>query len=130
MRLRTGLSLGLIALVAVVSSISSATPLRSKPTPKADAITGEWDVVLTSPDNTLELTLKLKLAGNKVTGTSESSHLGPGMVSDGSWANNKLKFTLTTNHATLALTGTLQKGKLAGEWDTGHMQGKWEAKKK
>jgi len=30
----------------------------------------------------------------------------------------------------VTLTGALQNGKLAGEWDAGHMQGKWEAKKK
>ena len=30
----------------------------------------------------------------------------------------------------LTLTGALQNGKLGGEWDAGHMQGKWEAKKK
>ncbi len=128
MRLRTSVILVVIALLAVVSSASPIMPWQHKP--KADVISGEWDVALTTPDKTLQLTLKLKLEGDKVTGTSESSHLGNGTISDGSWGNNKLKITVETSHAPLALTGTLQNGKLAGEWDAAQMQGKWEAKKK
>jgi hypothetical protein len=37
---------------------------------------------------------------------------------------------METSHAPLTLTGALQNGKLVGELDAGHMQGKWEAKKK
>jgi hypothetical protein len=44
--------------------------------------------------------------------------------------NNKLTISVETSHAPLTLTGALQNGKLVGEWDAGHMQGKWEAKKK
>jgi hypothetical protein len=108
-------------------------PWQHKPkqsNPKADAISGAWDAVLTTDDNTVQLTLTLKLEGNKVTGSSESSHLGSGAISNGSWANNKLTITVGTSHGPLTLTGTLQNGKLSGEWDAGHMQGKWEAKKK
>jgi hypothetical protein len=56
--------------------------------------------------------------------------LGSGAINNGSWVNNKLTITVETSHAPLTLTGALQNGKLAGEWDAGHMQGKWEAKKK
>jgi hypothetical protein len=133
MQLRTFVILVVLALLASVSSASSTAHGQRKPPeqhkPQADAISGEWDAVLTVPDNTVQITLKLKLEGDKVTGVSESSHLGNGKI-NGSWANNKLEITVETNHAPLALTGTLQKGKLAGEWDIGHMQGKWDAKKK
>ncbi|MCI0389589.1 MAG: hypothetical protein MOB07_12620 [Acidobacteria bacterium] len=129
MQLKASVILVVIALLAVISSASSTAPWQAKPKPKADAISGEWDAVLTSPDNTVQITLKLKLEGDKVTGASESSHLGNGKI-NGSWANNTLKITVETSHAPLALTGTLQNGKLAGEWDASHMQGKWEAKKK
>jgi hypothetical protein len=44
--------------------------------------------------------------------------------------NNKLTITVENGHAPLTLTGALQNGKVVGEWDAGHMQGKWEAKKK
>src|SRR5262245_205161 len=130
MRLRASLISVVIALLAVVSSASTTAPWQAKPKPKADVISGEWDAVITSQDNTAQITLKLKLEGDKVTGASESSHLGDGAISDGSWANNKLKITFETRHGLLALTGALLNGKLAGEWDMGNMQGKWEAKKK
>ena len=129
MQLRASLILVGIALLTVVSSASSTAPWQAKSKSKADAISGEWDAVLTSPDRTVQITLKLKLEGEKVTGVSESSHLGNGAI-NGSWANDTLKITVETSHAPLALTGILQNGKLAGEWDAGHMQGKWEGKKK
>src|SRR5262245_42432276 len=130
MRLRASLISVVIALLAVVSSASTTAPWQAKPKPNADVISGEWDAVITSQDNTAQITLKLKLEGDKVTGASESSHLGDGAISDGSWANNKLKITVESRHGPLALTGALLHGKLAGEWDMGQMQEKWEEKKK
>jgi hypothetical protein len=131
MRLRTSVISVVLTLFAVASTASATMPWQPKqPKPKADAISGVWDAVLTTDDNTAQLTLTLKLEGNKVTGSFESSHLGSGAINNGSWANNKLTITMETSHAPLTLTGTLQNGKLAGELDAGHMQGKWEAKKK
>ncbi|SRR6266508_2226396 len=121
MRLRTSLILVVIALVTLVFSASSIAPWQA--THEADAISGEWEAVFTGQGRTVQITLKLKLEGEKVTGTSESSHLGNGAISNGSWANNKLKITVETNHAPLELTGTLQNDKLAGEWDASHMKG-------
>jgi hypothetical protein len=128
MRLRTSVILAALALLVVASSASATMPWQPKP--KADVISGEWDAVLITQDKNLQLTLALKHEGEKVTGSFESSHLGSGAIKNGSWANNKLTITMETNHAPLTLTGALQNGKLAGEWDAGHMQGKWEAKKK
>jgi len=128
MRLRTSVILVVLALFAVASSAAPTMSWQHKP--KADVISGAWDAVLTTPDKNLQLTLTLKLEANKVTGSFESSHLGSGTINNGSWANNKLTITVETSHAPLTLTGTLQNGKLAGEWDAGHTQGNWEAKKK
>ena len=131
MSLRTSVIMVMIALFAVASSASAMMPWQHKPKqPKADAISGVWDAVLTTDDNTVQLALTLKLEGAKVTGSFESSHLGSGAINNGSWANNKLTITMETSHAPLTLTGALQNDKLVGEWDAGHMQGKWEAKKK
>lgn len=133
MRLRTSVIMVVLTLFVAASSASATMPWQHKPKqsdPKADAISGAWDAVLITDDNNRQLTLTLKLEGNKVTGSFESSHLGSGAVKDGSWVNNKLTITMETSHAPLTLTGALQNGKLAGEWDAGHMQGKWEAKKK
>ena len=128
MRLRTSV-ISVTLTIFAVAATASAT-MFWQPKPKADAISGAWDAVLTTDDNTAQLTLTLKLEGNKVTGSFESSHLGSGAINNGSWENNKLTITMETSHAPLTLTGTLQNGKLAGELDAGHMQGKWEAKKK
>ena len=128
MRLRTSVIMVALTIVVVAPSASATMPWQRKP--KADAISGAWDAVLTTDDNTVQLTLTLKLEGGKVTGSFESSHLGSGAINNGLWANNKLTITMETSHAPLTLTGTLQNGKLAGELDAGHMQGKWEAKKK
>jgi hypothetical protein len=133
MRLRTSMILVMLTLFAVATLASPIRPGQHNPKqhkPSADVISGEWDVVLTTEDANRQLTLKLKLAGNNVTGSFESSHLGSGAIQKGSWANNVLKISLETSHAPLALTGTPQNGKLIGEWDAGHMQGKWEAKKR
>jgi hypothetical protein len=133
MRLRTSVILVALTLFAVASSVSATMPWQHKPEqhkPKADTISGAWDAELITDDNTRRLTLTLKLEGNKVTGSFESSHLGSGAITNGSWANNKLTITMETSHAPVTLTGTLQNGKLAGDWDAGHMKGKWEAKKK
>jgi hypothetical protein len=134
MRVRTSMILViLLTLFAIATPASPIRPGQHSPKqhkPKADVISGEWNVVLTTEENNRQLTLKLKLAGNNVTGSFESSHLGNGAIQNGSWANNVLKISLETTHAPLALTGRLQNGKLAGEWDAGHMQGKWEARKR
>jgi hypothetical protein len=133
MRLRSSMILVTLTLFAVATL---ASPIRAeKHSPeqhkaKADVISGEWDVILTTEDSNRQLTLKLKLSGNKVTGSFESSHLGNGAIQNGSWANKVLKISMETSHAPVALTARLQNGKLAGEWDAGHMQGKWEATKK
>ena len=121
MRLRTSVIMVVLTLFAIASTASATMPWQHKP--KADAISGAWDAVLTTDENTAQLTLTLKLEGNKVTGSFESSHLGSGEINNGSWANNKLTITMETSHAPLTLTGTLQNGKLAGELDAGHMQG-------
>jgi hypothetical protein len=128
MRLKTSLISVALTLFAVASTASATMPWQPKP--KADAISGAWDASFITDDNTRQLTLTLKLEGTKITGNFESSHLGNGAINNGSWVNNKLTITLETNHAPVTLTGALQNGKLAGEWDAGHMQGKWEAKKK
>jgi hypothetical protein len=128
MRFRTSLILVMFTLLTVAALASPIS--RGQHKSKADVISGEWDVVLTTEDDNRQLTLKLKLAGNNVTGSFESSHLGNGAIQKGSWENNVLKISMETSHAPLELTGTLKNSKLIGEWDAGHMQGKWEAKKK
>jgi hypothetical protein len=138
MRLKTFLSLLLVALTAgVPSACSAAATLHNEvwrhqvAPPDADPISGEWDVTFHVQDMTTPATFKLKLEGDKVTGTAESAHTGPGTVRDGSWTENKLSFTLDfEKHESIAITGSLRDGKLSGEFRTEGFVEKWEATKK
>jgi hypothetical protein len=138
MRLKTFLSLVMVALVAGVPSACSAAAtlhneiLRHEVLPKdGDPISGEWVVTFYVQGTTTPATFKLKLDGDKVTGTAESAHTGPGTVRDGSWRENKLSFTLDfKDHESIAVTGSLKDGKLAGEFRTEGFVEKWEATKK
>lgn len=95
-----------------------------------DQVTGDWDGSADAQGTTIPFTLKLKLDGEKVTGTSEGAQ-GSLPISKGSFVGNKLTFTLETPNGAIVLTGMVKEGKIAGEFDfAGQMTGKWEAKKK
>jgi hypothetical protein len=138
MRLKTFVSLLLLALAAgVPSACSAAATLHNEIWrhevlyKDSDPISGEWDVSFYVHGTTTPATFKLKLEGDKVTGTAESAHTGPGTVRDGSWTENKLSFTLDfKKHESIAITGSLKDGKLSGEFRTEGFVEKWEATKK
>lgn len=138
MRLKTSLILILLTLTTgVPSGCSAAANLHHEiwrhevVSQDSDPISGEWDVSFYVHDTTTPATFKLKLDGDKVTGTAESAHTGPGTVSKGSWADNKLSFTLDfKNHESIAITGGLKDGRLTGEFRTEGFVAKWDAKKK
>jgi len=130
MRLRRLMSL--VAIAVMASACSSVTALHHKMMKdKTDPISGEWDVLFTLQGTTVPGKFKLKLDGDKVTGTAESEHTGPGTLSKGTWVDHKISFTLDfAAHDSIAVTGTMKDGKLVGEFRTEGMQGSWEAKKK
>jgi hypothetical protein len=138
MRLKTFVSLGLLAMLASVPLACSAAATVhnemwhhevSRPAP--DPISGEWAVSFKVQGTVTPATFKLKLDGDKVTGTADSAHTGPGTVRDGSWSENKLSFTLDfKNHESIAITGVLKDGMLTGEFRTEGFVSNWEAIKK
>ena len=138
MRLKTFVSLILLAVAtSVPSACSAAATLHNGIVhhevlqPDPDPITGEWDVTFHVQDSKTPATFKLKLEGNKITGTVYSEHTGAGTLRDGSWKDNKLSFTVDfPNHESIAITGTLKDGMLVGEFRTEGFSEKWEAKKK
>ena len=138
MYLRSILTLVLLALTTTTplacSSVDSLHREVFRPNATkqdSDPISGDWDVTFHVHNTTTPATFKLKLEGNKVTGTAYSDHTGPGKVRDGSWVNNKLSFTLEfQKHESIAVTGVLKDGTLAGEFRTEGFTEKWEAKKK
>lgn len=100
------------------------------PAAGGDPISGEWAAAADANGTQFPFTLKLKLEGDKVTGSSDSDQ-GSAPVSKGSWVGNKLSFTLDTPNGAITFTATLKDGKISGDFDfAGQMTGKWEAKKK
>jgi hypothetical protein len=130
MRLRIFLSLILLVLVVAGSSQFSAKARAGGPVQKEDPISGDWDVSFKVAGSVTPATFKLKLDGEKVTGTANSDHTGPGTIRDGSWIDGKLNFTLDfKTHESIAIDGHLQDGKLVGEFHTEGFTSAWEATK-
>ena len=96
----------------------------------ADLIAGEWDATLEAQGSTAPVTFKFKVDGDRITGASESAHMGPGKISKGTWAPDKLSFTMDGAFGSIAISAVLKEGKLVGEFDAGKMHGKFAAKKK
>ena len=132
MRLRTLISLvAAIVMAVTASSVAAATPLPKAVDDKADPISGEWTVLFEVQGMQVTGKFNLKLDGDKVTGTAETKHTGPGTLSKGTWANPQVNFTLNfAEHESIVVTGKLKDGKLVGEFTTEGMQGTWEATKK
>ena len=132
MRLRSLMSVAAVTVMAMICSSGMATTLHNKVVnDKKDPISGEWDVMFELQGTKVPGKFKLKLDGNKVTGTAESEHTGPGTLSEGKWADNKISFTLDfAAHESIVVTGTVKDGKLIGDFRTEGMQGTWEASKK
>lgn len=95
-----------------------------------DVVSGDWDASADAQGTAIPFTLKLKLEGDKVTGTSDSAQ-GSAPLSKGTYSAGKLSFTLDTPNGAIGMTGMVKDGKIVGEFDfAGQMTGKWEATKK
>ena len=124
-----GLELKRAGMASASAAPKPAAPAAA-PAAGGDPISGEWDATADAGGTSLPFTLKLKLDGDKVTGTSESAQ-GTATLSKGSFAANKLSFNLDTPNGAIVMTALLKDGKLVGDFDfAGQMTGKWEAKKK
>lgn len=127
-----GLELKRAAMVASApaSSVGASSSSASAAAPAGDPISGEWDAAADANGTQFPFTLKLKLEGDKVTGSSESAQ-GAATLTKGSWAGNKLSFSLDTGNGLIGMTAVIKDGKLVGDFDfAGQMTGKWEASKK
>jgi hypothetical protein len=110
---------------------ASAPSASSAAAPAAgDVVSGDWDASADAQGTAIPFTLKLKLEGDKVTGSSESAQ-GAVPLSKGTYSAGKLSFSLDTPNGAIGLTGMIKDGKIVGEFDfAGQMTGKWEATKK
>lgn len=118
------------AAAATPPPAAATPPAATKPAAGGDPVTGDWDATADVGGTSLPFTMKLKLEGDKVTGSTESAQ-GSVPISKGSFVGDKLSITIDTPNGAVVLTGIVKDGKLAGDFDfAGQMQGKWEAKKK
>ncbi len=126
-----GLELKRAAMSAAAPAGGSvASAPKTSPSVAGDPLSGNWDAAADAQGTSIPFTLTLKLEGDKVTGSSESAQ-GAVPLSKGTWAANKLTFSLDTPNGAITMTGTIKDGKLVGEFDfAGQMTGKWEATKK
>ncbi|HWO02256.1 MAG TPA: hypothetical protein VNS63_23625 [Blastocatellia bacterium] len=112
------------AATAPAGGSSAAAPAAG------DVVTGEWDGSADANGTAIPFTLKLKLDGDKVTGTSDGGQ-GSLPISKGTYSAGKLSFSLEIpNAGEVVLTGAIKDGKIAGEYTMSGQTGKWEAKKK
>jgi hypothetical protein len=113
------------ALVAAAPPAAGTAPAAA-----GDPISGEWEGSADAQGTAIPFTLKLKLEGDKVTGTSDSAQ-GSAPLSKGTYVAGKISFSLETPNGAIGLTGIVKDGKIVGDFDfAGQMTGKWEAKKK
>lgn len=129
----------LLLFLLLMATISIAYPASSNNQPAAksadDPVTGEWDASFHSKENSdVSFTLKLKLDGDKVTGSTESSH-GTFPISEGTFVGNKLTLKVDSSNGLVVLTGMVKNGKIEGEFDftdkkASKRKDKWTAKKK
>jgi len=108
----------------------STPPAAAPKAAPGDPVSGEWDATADAQGTEVPFTLKLMLAAGKVTGES-SSAMGTAPLSDGTFANDKLSFTLEIPQGKLTFTATVKDGKITGDFDMAGMGGgKWQAKRK
>src|SRR6185503_21194100 len=83
------------------SAMGAAAPPAAPPAAAAapaaagDPITGEWEAAAEAQGTQIPFTLKLKLEGDKVTGTSDSAQ-GSAPLSKGTFVAGKISFSLET----------------------------------
>jgi len=127
------MTITILAFVAVMGLVGAGLVAAGAPDlpDKPDPITGEWAGTFEVNGHTAEVTLKLKLDGDRVAGTADSEHTGPGTLSKGMWSKDKLSFTMDfAAHESIAVTAVLKGGTLTGEFRTEGMVGTWEARRK
>ena len=112
----------------LVSPRSLSASSSSTQVDKANPISGDWNATFEVEGMKVPFRLKLRLDDQKVTGTAESQHTGAGTLTDGSYSEEKLSFTMVfAKHESIAVSGKLEGSKLRGEFATEGRKGTWYA---
>jgi hypothetical protein len=133
MLVRISFAVGSLLLLVLHSDIVAKELLPSpkfsaSAADKADALSGDWNALFEVEGNKVPVKFKFKLNGQQVTGTADSDHTGPGTLSNGTFAANKISFTMVfARHESIDVTGKLEARKLFGEFSTEGRKGTWTA---
>jgi hypothetical protein len=122
----------LVAAVVVLAFCGTLSAARA-----ADDPTGTWKWTVTFNNNSFDATLKLKLDGDKLTGTMPGRDNQETAISDASFKDGKVSFSVTreingqkrTTKYEGTLSGDTIKGKTTRERDGNVTSTDWEAKR-
>ncbi len=114
-----------LAIAYVVFGQPSASPNDS-------SIDGDWVITFQAQGRSVRGNLRFKTDGERVTGTVETGHTGPGTVQNGKWTRQKISATLVfEKHEAVLLEGQLKSdGTLGGDYHTEGRTDKWQAERK
>lgn len=121
-----------ILFILVVAGFASISRAADKPDP-----TGTWKWSVTRNNQTFEPTLKLKLEGEKLTGTISGQNNQETVIDDAKFKDGEVSFAVTRERNGQKFT-TKYKGKLDGDTIKGKsererngqtMETDWEAKR-
>ena len=102
------------------------------PAPAERSITGDWVIHFQAGHESVSGSLHLQVDRERLTGTVETAHTGPGTIQNGKWSNQKLDATLIfEKHESVVLEGELKSdGTLAGHYTTENRTETWQAERK
>ena len=121
------------ALAAVFALFLCMLPLpaQDKTSPEPAAPAGDWTVYFQAMGHAVPGKLHLEVDGERLSGTVETEHTGPGKVENGKWANNKLACTLVfERHESIVFEGELKSDNtLSGHYTTEGRTDTWRAER-
>src|SRR5215469_395481 len=96
------------------------------------SITGDWVIHFQAGHTNVSGSLHLQVDRERLIGTVETAHTGPGTIQNGKWSNQKLDATLIfERHESVVFEGELKSdGTLAGHYTTENRTETWQAERK
>ena len=129
MQMKTGTIAAVICSALALPCVVFGQP---SPSPNGPSIDGDWVITFQAQGQSVSGNLHFKTDGERVTGTVETAHTGPGTVQNGKWSKQKITVTFVfEKHEDVSLEGHLNAdGTLAGDYHTEGRTENWQAERK